>query len=116
VLIDPAVQVARDVLHCLARQGRLAVEALPAGMPRGEFYVSVPDRQHPAVRLDAQGGFTHEYKYGRGPRYDGCDVLRVPLVPASLDPESRQRLKSQIPRTWALLEEFGQSIDRASGR
>ena len=31
---------------------------------RGQFYITVPNRDYPGVQLAPHGGFTQEYKYG----------------------------------------------------
>lgn len=106
-LVDPAVLAARQLYTHLRDDGLLR-PAAPADAQTGDgFYITVPDREHPDVRLDDAGAFLHGYKYGREPGLWWGDVDAVPLTPAGLDPDTRDRLRRQLPAVWGRLEAFG---------
>ena len=117
LLIDPAAVTARQ-LYLTAKRGQnyfLPPRAAEAQgdrprkivlTPFSEFYVTVPNPSHPGVRLDAAGGFTYDYKYGRTEALGGADVRVVPLTVHSLPPLTARRLEHQLPAVWGLLRDF----------
>jgi glutamate racemase len=114
-LIDPAFHTAREVYASLAAAGQLAgPTARGDGRPRGEFYITVPYRLHPAVRLDPSGWFTFQYKYGRTGALELTDVRTIPMTPPVLGPEVAARLRGRVPKTWRLLEEASWNVSPAS--
>ncbi|HIQ20174.1 MAG TPA: hypothetical protein EYH34_02895 [Planctomycetes bacterium] len=104
-IVDPAQSTARRLYLALARSGKLRART-PVGALRAAFYLSVPDRDHPGVQLDAEGWFSYDYKYGRGPAAAGTDVRYVPLDPARIGPGVTGRLSRRVPLSWALLQRF----------
>ena len=104
-LIDPALSVGKELYRRLASQRRLADVAAPAAL-RGEFYITVPCREHPGVQVNADGWFTYEYKYGRGPGPTPSDVRAVPWNEKYLDAEVVRRLARQVPAVSRLIAEF----------
>ncbi|NUQ61475.1 MAG: aspartate/glutamate racemase family protein [Pirellulales bacterium] len=112
--IDPARFTARELHRRLVEEKRFdrTVED-PLSPTRGEFFITVPCRKCPAVELTAQGQFAHEYKYGRKREDVGADFRPVPLRPRELDPQTAQRLQSQLPAVWKLLGEFNERNGKA---
>ncbi len=106
-LVDPAVIVAEELYTNLSRRQRLAAGGATArGDTRGEFYITVPDKRYPGVRLDERGWFTYEYKYSREAGRAESDVRTVPMTLAHLDPAAIARLRQNVPQAWALLQDF----------
>ncbi|MDY0166818.1 MAG: aspartate/glutamate racemase family protein [Thermoguttaceae bacterium] len=136
-LIDPAYFAARELYVKLADGGKLAPAPAeersglrspngPEGasqerpprsflqQTRGEFYITVPNRRHPDVRLSAQGHFTYEYKYSPHRPEVGADYRAVPLRYKQLDAETADRLRGQVPLVWELLDEFNRGNKKAA--
>jgi len=110
-IVDPAVSIGKELYGRLSAAKRLAETLkLSAGETRGEFYITVPNRRRPNVRLDPSGWFTYEYKYGRNAADAGSDYRAVPLLPKDLEPPVEQRLERQLPRTWQLLQQYQEQI------
>ena len=99
--IDPAVHVGRELYQRLAGKKQLAESTgAPPKPPRGEFYITVPRRDHPGVQLDPSGWFTYDYKYGRGPDDAFADVRAVPWDQRYLEPEVTKALPGRAPTVW----------------
>jgi hypothetical protein len=117
-LIDPGHYVGLELYRRLAQQRTLA-EPPPAGAspPRAEFYITVPNPLHPGAKakFDADGGFTHHYKYGRASGLVQPEVRTVPLTPNRLPAETRVRLARTVPCTWDLLRESAQRSASGEG-
>lgn len=136
-LIDPAYFAARELYVKLADGGKLDPALAEAGagvrsrngpegasqerpprsfqqQTRGEFYITVPNRRHPDVRLSAQGHFTFEYKYSPHRPEVGADYRAVPLRYKQLGAETADRLRGQVPAVWALLDEFNRGNKKAA--
>jgi hypothetical protein len=124
-LIDPAIHVARRLYVVLAADKKLRQPSdaagkgdwlrvrevpVPFSRSRGQFYISVPNREHPGVRLAPDGGFTQDYKFGRTHCLGISDVLLVPLSVGSLPAATARRLEGQLPGVWSLLREFSLQI------
>jgi glutamate racemase len=108
-LIDPAHYVAVELYSRLARQRMLTESPGPdSGSSRGEFYITVPNPLDTSVKLNLDGWFAHEYKYGRDDGLSQPEVRTVPLVPERVDAGTRARLARTVPCAWGLLREFAQ--------
>ena len=105
--IDPGEHVARRLYAVLAAgsKRREAGDAKPQAT-RGEFYLTVPNRDHPGVQLTPHGGFAQDYKYGRTRTLGVEDVHIVPLTPQLLPPDVAGRLERRLPEGWRLLQDF----------
>jgi len=110
-LIDPAFWTAKELYHVLASDSRLRERTRQkTGGPRVQFYISIPRRDHPGVKLNSQGWFTYEYKYSRDESVVGLDVQYVPLRGAIVGPEVLTRLSRRVPAVWDLLKAFEESM------
>jgi glutamate racemase len=108
--VDPAYWTARELYRLLASDSSLHEGTRQkTGDPRATFYISIPRRDYPGVKLNSQGGFTYEYKYGRGESVVGSDVQYVPLRGAIVGPDVLNRLSRRVPAAWNLLEAFESS-------
>jgi len=105
--IDPAQHVARRLYAALAAGSKRRLAGDAVSQPtRGQFYLSVPNRDHPGVQLTPQGGFTQDYKYGRTRTLGIEDVQVVPLTPSLLPGDVAGRLERRLPECWTLLRDF----------
>jgi glutamate racemase len=105
VLIDPAENTALELYKYL-RERQLVNDA---GLDRSEFYISIPNRANPAVRLDAAGNFTYEYKYHRRVGDIQEYVRRVPFSRMTLDEQVIRRLQQKVPMVYRLICGFNRS-------
>ncbi len=65
--------------------------------------MTVPNPRHGPARLNADGSFAYEYKYGRTDGLTQPETRVVPLGPDRLDAGTRQRLAGRVPCAWRLL-------------
>ena len=102
--VDPATLTARELFRELARARlRLSPGERPA-IARDQFYLSVPRKEYPGIRLAADGGLERDYKYGRLPgQLDREDTKNVPLTPAVLPPASARLLCERLTAVWSRL-------------
>jgi glutamate racemase len=101
-LVDPAVNTARELYEYLGRQRLFAESELDASW----FFISVPNRDNPAVELDGAGAFTWAYKYGRPAGAIQEYVKFVPFSRETVPAEVMARFARTIPKTSALIERF----------
>jgi glutamate racemase len=104
-IIDPAFHTARELYRALATDSKLRDHSPPQDL-RARFYISVPYRRHPGVKLNSQGWFTYDYKYGRDVFNGPSDVRYVPLRGSVVGTETLQRLSERVPSVWDLLVDF----------
>lgn len=102
-IIDPAVNVANELYAFL--QGSKLFN--PSGnMSTSEFFISVPNTSNKNVQTDQQGRFTYAYKYGRNAGEIQEYVKVVPFSRANIPAETLERIKTVIPSTYSLIENF----------
>ncbi|TJY68106.1 Asp/Glu/hydantoin racemase [Sphingobacterium alkalisoli] len=100
VLIDPAENVSHE-LHAYLQDKRLFN---PSGNLKGsKFFISVPNPDNPAVKMDSLGRFTYDYKYGRNVGDIQEYVKVVPFDHANIPNEVVHRMESAIPETFKLI-------------
>jgi glutamate racemase len=71
-----------------------------------QFYISVPNLENKRNELKDEKNFTHKYKYGRNQGEIQEYVKRVPFSEKTLTPELLERLESQIPLTYKLIDGY----------
>ncbi len=103
VLIDPAVNVARELYHYL-KEKALFNDA--GNIAESQFFISVPNATNPLVQLDAEGRFTYDYKYQRVAGELQEYVKVVPFSHMNIPTETISRLATTIPATHALIREL----------
>ena len=110
VLIDPAKLTAREAYLALRRRKILN----GTGPSRAEFYLGVPNKELPGVRLGPRGGFAYDYKYGRVPFHAASAagllppvyVLRVPMYWSTLNPAAIRQIQNRLPLTYRRMVEY----------
>jgi gamma-glutamyltranspeptidase/glutathione hydrolase len=101
--VDPAKWTARQLFRDLAA-ARIRRRAA-AGEERDRFFLSVANPAAAGVGLDARGGLSDAYKYGRRPGSFTEDTFVVPMTRRIL-PESGRRLVSEkLPAVWERLND-----------
>ncbi|MFV1964249.1 MAG: hypothetical protein ACC628_02410 [Pirellulaceae bacterium] len=104
-LIDPAFFAARELYQSLAADKRLRARSARNGNRRGEFYLTVPCREKPSLKLDGTGWFTYDHKYRRKAGRVESDFRAVPLDGTNLEQSVLDRLQRQVPAVWRVMTE-----------
>lgn len=111
-LIDPAVDTAKE-LHEYLKEKTLFN---PNGsMKDSEFYISVANKDNANNKIDEQGRFPYDFKYGR---HAGEIQEYVKVVPFSRDNISYDiltRFQEQIPHVYQLMQNFNQKNEKTKG-
>ncbi|NIP25297.1 MAG: hypothetical protein GWN67_07445 [Phycisphaerae bacterium] len=111
--IDPAAITATQLYESLADAKLLIGKTDKAILTTDEFYISVPNASLAGARLASNGGFTYEYKYGRGPGNLSAEyVKRVPMSSANLSDDVRYNIKTTMPKVWKRLITFSHKSPR----
>jgi glutamate racemase len=108
-LIDPAVDTAKE-LHDYLKQ-----EALfnPEGdIKSSEFYISIPNTDNPNVKIDEQGRFPYDYKYGRNANEIQEYVKIVPFSRDNISYDILTRFQKQIPYVYQLMQSFNHKNEK----
>lgn len=100
VLIDPAEFVARE-LHDILEQRKLLNTG--GDIRSSEFYISVPNSDNKSVKVDSNGRFAYDYKYGRNAGEIQEYVKVVPFSRENISDDVISRFKSSIPKTFELI-------------
>ena len=95
-LIDPAVETAKEAyvaLRALQLQNESAKQ-------KNLFFITVPNASLNEVKLQSDGWFTYEYKYGRKEGEGKKYVNFVPFDHQNISSATYQRLKVALPLTY----------------
>jgi glutamate racemase len=102
-LIDPAENTSEQLYEYLADNSFFN----PAGdLRESEFYISVPNRHNPEVRVDSAGRFPYAYKYGRTAGEIQEYVKVVPFSRKNLSEDVLRRIQVQMPHIYMLIRHF----------
>ncbi|MCK5269872.1 MAG: aspartate/glutamate racemase family protein [Sedimentisphaerales bacterium] len=110
VLIDPALNTAKELYRCLASSDLFNDESLN----RSEFYVSVPNQSNHRIQVNSSGGFTYNYKYGRDEGFIQEYVKRVPFSKNTIAPEVLRRLSQKVPLVFNLIANFNRNNSKTA--
>lgn len=76
----------------------------PGGAPSPDrFFISVPNTALKEVRLQPDGWFTYEYKYGRTSGEKKTYVRYVPFDTVNVSADTYERFSRAIPEVYARL-------------
>ena len=105
-IVDPAVNVAEELYVYLKEKNLFN----PSGnITSSEFFISVPNSMNKNVKIDDNGRFPYDYKYGRTEGEIQEYVKMVPFSKNNISDETLNRFKNSIPETYKLIEEFTRS-------
>jgi glutamate racemase len=93
-LIDPAVETAKDAY--LEMRGR-GLQRAGGAAPPDAFFISVPNTSLAEVRLQPDGWFTYDYKYGRTAGAGKEYVRYVPFDAENVSGETYRRIRATLP-------------------
>lgn len=111
-LIDPAVDTAKELHEYLKNESLFN----PNGnIKNSEFYISVPNRENANNKIDEQGRFPYDYKYGRDAGNIQEYVKVVPFSRNNISYDILTRFQKQIPYVYQLMQNFNQKNDKAKG-
>ncbi|KAB2921212.1 MAG: Asp/Glu/hydantoin racemase [Bacteroidetes bacterium] len=99
-LIDPAVETAKEAY--LEMRARTLQRSGTAPAP-DRFFISVPNTALKEVRLQPDGWFTYEYKYGRKHGEKKTYVRYVPFDTVNVSADTYERFSRAIPEVYARL-------------
>jgi len=105
VLVDPAQNTAKELYEYLGKEKMFN----DADVTKSEFYISVPNTFNSGVQIDAAGGFTYEYKYGRKAGSIQQYVKRVPFSKSNISAAVEKRLNDKAGSSYRLIRAFNKS-------
>ena len=110
-LVDPAVNTAKELYDYLNQKSLFN----PNGnMKDSEFYISVANKDNVNTKMDSEGRFPYDYKYGRNAGEIQEYVKIVPFSRANISDDILTRFQQQIPSVYNLIENFNRTNDKLS--
>lgn len=108
-LIDPAVDTAKELHQYLKTESLFN----PSGnIKDSEFYISVANPANTNNKIDADGRFPYDYKYGRNANEIQEYVKVVPFSRDNISYDILTRFQEQIPYVYQLMQHFNQKNDK----
>lgn len=102
-LIDPAVDTAKELHEHLKEKSLFN----PNGnIKDSEFYISVANKDNASNKIDEQGRFPYDYKYGRSAGEIQEYVKIVPFSRDNISYDILTRFQKQIPHVYRLMQNF----------
>jgi len=95
-LIDPAVETAKEAY---LEMRKLALEN-QTDKKSNVFFITTPNNNIPEAKLQTDGWFTYEYKYGRNANENKKFVNFVPFDNKNISTATYERLKSALPAVY----------------
>ena len=99
-LIDPSVETAKEAYIALRT---LHLEAKSKNKLASSFYISVPNKALAEVKLQQDGWFTYEYKYGRNIGQQKQYVLYQPFSNENIAKPVYERIQKALPNCTSLI-------------
>ena len=108
-LIDPAVNTAKELYNYLNQKSLFN----PNGnIKDSEFYISVANKDNENNKIDAEGRFPYDYKYGRNAGEIQEYVKIVPFSRVNISYDILTRFQNQIPYVYQLIQNFNANNDK----
>jgi len=99
--VDPAVYTAEECYEILKKTERLSKAAKPEA---SGAYLSVANPALPSEKLDAAGGLTRAFKYGRNVGDKEITTKPIPFVRGNFPDSVFENVGRLLPRTAAMLD------------
>jgi glutamate racemase len=110
-LVDPAVNTAKELYDYLNQKSLFN----PNGnINESEFYISVPNKDNKNTKIDAEGRFSYDYKYGRNAGEIQEYVKIVPFSRANISDDILTRFENQIPSVYQLIQIFNETNEKVN--
>lgn len=103
ILVDPAQNTAKELFEHLKESDLFGQEG---DIYNSKFYISVPNKNNPKIKIDETGDFTYEYKYGRIEGEIQEYIKVVPFSDKNISQDIYLRLENQLPFTFRLIKQF----------
>lgn len=108
-LVDPAVNTAKELYEYLNQKSLFN----PNGdIKDSEFYISVANKENKINKIDAEGRFPYDYKYGRNAGEIQEYVKMVPFSRVNISYDILTRFQNQIPYVYQLIQNFNANNDK----
>lgn len=102
--LDPAELLAKELFRTLAVARIRIGTGERCIAERDLFFISVPNRRWPGVKLAPDGSLDAEYKYGRDVgQLDVEDTWPIPMRASEMPATSLNLIRTHLPRTWERL-------------
>ena len=102
--VNPAKWTALELFNKLAVSKLRLHSGESSLLANDAFFLSVARTECPQIKLAADGGLDHDYKYSRLPgQLDIEDTKNVPLIPSLLPAPSQRLLKEHLHAVWQRL-------------
>lgn len=95
-LIDPAVETAKEAYI----EMRKTMLANTEGKDINRFFITIPNASLQEVKLQQDGWFTYDYKYGRNAGENKQFVKYVPFDNKNISTATYERLKQALPAVY----------------
>jgi glutamate racemase len=99
-LVDPAVETAKEA-YLELRAKDISNQGPKSGH---RFFITIPNRQLEEVKLQPDGWFTYEYKYGRKEGANKNYVLFTPFDRQNISAATYERLRLALPSVYSHLD------------
>lgn len=108
-LVDPAGNVAKELYDFLNKESLFN----PNGdIKNSEFYISVANKDNKNNKIDEEGRFPYDYKYGRNVNEIQEYVKVVPFSRDNISDDILTRFQKQIPFVYQLMQNFNQKSEK----
>ena len=111
-LVDPAVNTAKELYDHLDQESLFNQEG---DIKRSEFYISVANQHNETNKIDENGRFPYDYKYGRDAGNIQEYVKVVPFSRKNISDDILTRFEQKIPFVYDLMKEFNASSEKTKG-
>ncbi len=103
-LIDPAIETAKEAYVQLRLQ-KLQQTIINQQTMQNQFFITVPNKQLTEIKLQEDGWFTYNYKYGRVVGAHKNDVEFVKFDTKNVSLATYLRFKQALPNVYRLLQQ-----------
>ena len=101
-LIDPALETAKDAYVAMHENNLMNTES----KQENKFFITIPNIALSEVKLQQDGWFTYQYKYGRKAGADLDYVKFVPFDLQNISTATYQRFHTVLPHVYGELKKF----------
>jgi hypothetical protein len=95
-LIDPSVETAKEAYLALRSQELTNTEAVKQNL----FFITIPNKDLNEIKLQPDGWFTYDYKYGRVAGAKKDYIQYVPFDKVNISKASYERFSLVLPNAF----------------